>query len=421
MNRSFSYILTFLLLLISLPSVHAQHAVSLPEFVTPEQAGFSSVRLAEMQERVNAYVDDGKIAGVLTMVARKGKVIHFETYGKRDLEAGLNMEHDTIFRIYSMTKPITSTAIMMLYEEGHLRLKDPVHYYIPSFKETMVYDKDAADSDHRVAAHRPVTIHDLLTHTSGLTYGIFGNSPVDVMYRESGVLRPDRSLEEMVDVVAGLPLMHQPGERWTYGVSTDVLGRVVEVVSGMTLNEFMEERIFAPLGMVDTGFVVPAEKLDRFAVNYQATQEGGLQPQDGGASSAYMQQRAPSGGGGLVSTASDYIRFAQMLLNGGAYNGVRILSPKSVALMRMNHIDFYHEPGKGFGLGFSVITDVAKTQELGSEGTYSWSGLAKTLFFIDPDEELIGMVWTQLFTGGPFLLYEDFTTGMYRSMIESYE
>ena len=416
--RSLAFVVVFLF---TLPSV-AQDAATLNPVTLPAEAvGFSSDRLERMQTKAESYVDEGKTAGVLTMIARKGEVIHFETHGMRDIEARLPMEYDTIFRIYSMTKPITSVAVMMLYEEGHFQLDDPIHVYIPAFESTMVYDEEAEGDDKLVKPERPMTIRDLLTHTSGLTYGIFGNTPVDIMYREAQLFNPTQDLGGMVSKLAALPLLHHPGEKWTYGLSTDVLGYLVEVISGMSLGDFFQERIFDPLKMVDTGFYVPSEKLDRFATNYMYAEDGSLRVQDGGGTSPYTQpQRMASGGGGLVSTASDYLRFSQMMLNGGTLDGVRILSPKTVELMTKNHLDHEYNPGRGFGLGYSIVTDIAATQISGTEGTYWWAGLANTYFIIDPEEEMIAMMWTQLFSGGEFRLRDEFHIGVYQAMVESY-
>lgn len=413
-----SVIMLAILCLLRAP-VFAQDAMLPAVSVAPEAVGISSSRLDRMQTRMNAYVDEGRTAGILTMVARRGQTVHFETHGMRDKENGLKMEHDTIFRIYSMTKPITSVAVMMLFEEGHFQLNDPVHRYIPAFKDIQVYDETADNGSNTVQSARPVTIRDLLTHTSGLTYGVFGNSPVDIMYREAGILRPDQDLESMVDALGKIPLIHQPGTKWNYSVSTDVLGYLVEVVSGQPFGDFLEDRIFGPLGMKDTGFEVPKNDLNRFANNYRYTPEGELVLQDGAEDSRFAGPITfYSGGGGLVSTAQDYFRFAQMLLNGGELDGKRLLGLKTVELMAMNHLEGEWAPGRGFGLGVSVVTDVAKTQQLGTEGTYGWSGLAKTYFFIDPEEELIAMVWTQLFIDGAFPLADEFATGVYQAIVE---
>ena len=413
-------VLVLLICFVSL-SAYAQDVAVQPVKLIPETVGISSERLDKMHAHATSYVDEKKTAGLLTMVARNGEVIHFETYGKRDIEKDLDMEHDTIFRIYSMTKPITSVAVMMLYEEGHFRLNDPVHLYIPEFKDVMVYDEEASDGSNRVKPEQPMTIRHLLTHSSGLTYGIFGNTPVDMLYRQAQIFNPERDLQAMVKKLAELPLLFHPGDRWNYGVSTDVLGYLVEVVSGKSLGEYFEERIFGPLGMHDTGFFVPEEKLDRFASNYTYAPDGSLILQDGGTSSSYANpDRLHSGGAGLVSTAGDYMRFAQLLLNGGELDGVRLLSPKTVELMTQNHLEEEYVPGRGFGLGFSVVTDLADTQILGSEGTYWWSGLANTYFIIDPKEKLIAMMWTQLFSNGRFGLQDEFHIGVYQSIVESY-
>ena len=415
--RPLVYLFVYLLVF---PVCAQDAAVSLIQ-VPPEAVGVSESRLDRMHALAKSYVDDKKTAGVLTMVARKGEVIHFDVYGKQDIENNIDLKHNSIFRIYSMTKPVTNVAAMMLYEEGHFQLDDPVHKHLPVFEDLMVYDAEAPDGSNRVKPDKPMTIRHLMTHTSGFTYGVFGDTPVDKMYREKQVLNLNAGLETMAERLSEIPLMHHPGERWTYGVSTDVLGYLVEELSGMALGDFLQTRIFNPLGMTDTAFYVPEDKVDRFAKNYTYGPDGSLIVQDGGATSPYLNpERVPSGGAGLVSTASDYMRFAQMMLNGGQLNGVRLLSPKTVELMTLSHTDENYQPGRGFGLGFSVVTDVAETQILGSKGTFWWSGLANTYFYIDPKEELIAMVWTQLFSNGPFGLQDDFHIGVYQSLVETY-
>ena len=415
-----STVLLLAFTLCTFPAI-AQDAVVQKVTLPPEAVGFSSDRLERMHEMAKSYVDEEKTAGILTMIARKGEVVHFETYGKRDMDNGLDMEHDTIFRIYSMTKPITSVAAMMLYEEGHFLLNDPVHLYIPEFEDIMVYDEEAPDETNRVKPKEPMTIRHLLSHSAGFTYGFFSNTPVDQMYREAQLLNPGNDLQAMVEKLAEIPLLHHPGEKWTYGVSTDVLGHLIEVISGQSLGEFFEERIFNPLKMEDTGFYVPKEKAGRFANNYTYAPDGSLIRQDGGPTSPYLNaERMESGGGGLVSTANDYMRFSQMMLNGGTLDGVRLLSPKTVELMTQNHLEDEYRPGQGFGLGFSVVTDLADTQILGTEGTFWWAGLANTYFIIDPKEELVAMIWTQLFPNGKFDMQNDFHIGVYQAMIESY-
>ncbi len=412
------FVLSFFVILISvlvLPAT-AQHAVRV---TAPETAGLSVERLARIETLMQGYVDEQHVAGLITMVARRGAVIHFEQYGQRNLAAGTPMEDDTIFRIYSMTKPIVSVAALMLYEEGHYLLNDPVARYIPSFENLMVYDAEVPDGSKRTAPKRPVTIRDLLTHTSGFTYGFFSNTPVDTLYQQTGLFQSGGNLADFVQRLSHLPLLHQPGTQWHYSVSTDVLGYLVEVVSGQTLDVFLQERIFDPLGMTDTAFDVAPEKMDRFAANYQKNDSGQLEAVDAGATSQFAAPvRFFSGGGGLVSTAPDYMRFAQMLLNEGTLDGKRLLSRKTVALMTTNHLDGEYAPGWGFGLGVQVCTDVARTQTLGSEGTFGWSGMANTYFFIDPEEDLIGMVWTQFLPYGAYPFSNQFKVAVYQALVD---
>jgi CubicO group peptidase (beta-lactamase class C family) len=414
MLRRLSILVALVGLLLASPA-QAQLAPTAP----PDSVGLSPERLSRISEAMQPYVENDKVAGLMTLVYRRGEIAHYETYGQRDLQTEAPMTPNTLFRIYSMTKPITTVAALMLYEEGHFQLDDPVARYLPAFEDVQVYDTTASGEPTRVEPRRPMTIRDLLTHTSGLTYGVFSDTPVDSMYREAGVLDDDRTLAAMVDTLGTLPLLHHPGETWHYSVSTDVLGRLVEVVSGQSLDTFFQTRIFEPLGMDDTMFEVPSSEMDRFATNYAVAEDGSLTARDRKESSAFA---APvtrlSGGGGLVSTMDDYLRFARMLLNEGALNGTRLLSPKTVDLMTRNHLDGTFEPGWGFGLGVRVTTDLTDTQMLGSEGTYEWSGAANTYFFVDPKEELIGMVWTQLWPHGLYPISPDFRVSVYQSIVD---
>jgi len=407
--------LVALCLLLSVSTAPAQLAPT----AAPESVGLSGDRLAQLSERMQPYVEDDKVAGLMTMVYRRGEIAHYETYGQRDRQTGAPMTPNTLFRIYSMTKPITTVAALMLYEEGHFQLDDPVAQYLPAFEGVQVYDTTATGAPTRVEPRRPMTIQDLMRHTSGLTYGVFGDTPVDSMYQAAGVLDPTRTLESAVDTLATLPLLHPPGTRWHYSVSTDVLGRLVEVVSGQSLDTFFRTRIFEPLGMDDTTFEVPADEMDRFATSYTVNRSGELVVQDRGGDSRFAAPVALlSGGGGLVSTMDDYLRFARMLLNEGAVDGTRLLSPKTVDLMTQNHLDGTFEPGWGFGLGVQVATDLPAASTIGSEGMYGWSGFASTYFFVDPQEELIGMVWSQFVPEGRYPIGPDFRVGVYQSIVD---
>lgn len=392
--------------------------------VTPEQAGFSSERLRRLDAAMQRYVDQGKIAGIVTVAARPEAVVQCGIYGKANIAADQPMRDDTMFRIYSMTKPITSVAALMLYEQGDLRLSDPVAKYIPAFTEVQVLeDPDAGGTT--VPPTRPPTVHDLLTHTAGLSYGFDQNSFLDRLYQERvwGPQRtnPEATLAMLVGELARLPLAHQPGTQFRYSMATDVLGYLVEVVSGMPFSEFLQQRIFTPLDMTDTSFHVPAEKQARFAANYGPGEDGSLKVIDDPATSHYMHQtQTPSGGGGLVSTAPDYLRFAQMLLNKGEFQGTRLLGRKTVELMTMNHLpDGVHpfgNPAEGFGLGVSVLENVAKTQRLGSVGNYGWGGAANTFYWGDPQEGLIGLLMLQYMPSGTHPVIADFQTLLYQAL-----
>ena len=358
----------------------------------PEEVGMSSEGLGAIGPAMQQLIDRDATAGIMTLVARHGEIVHWDAQGWR-VRSRDPLEPDDIFRIYSMTKPVTSVAAMMLVEDGRLSLDDELGSVIPEFADVQVYD----DGERR-APSRPILIRDLLSHTSGLTYGFFGNSPVDSMYNRAMAslsTGTDNDLAKRVATLASLPLIDDPGARWNYSFSTDVLGRVVEVASGRSLDSFFRERIFEPLGMDDTGFQVPADKVDRFAAMYRRTRDG-LVP--AGPPGADPYTRPPvwlSGGGGLASTASDYLRFSQMLLNEGELDGVRLLAAETVRLMTRNHLPDEMIPimpglgDAGFGLGFAVPSGE-------DGGAYWWSGIANTYFWIDPREEIVAMAWTQL-------------------------
>ncbi len=373
----------------------------------PEEAGMDSGRLARLTDAMQGLVDDGRLAGVVTAVVRHGKIVHFESAGHRDIEAGAPMTNDALFRIYSMTKPITGVALMMLYEEGKFRLSDPVEMHIPELRDLQV----AAGVDDNgelltEPAERPMTVRQLMAHTGGLTYGIFSGSEVDGMYVEADLLNDDITLKEMVTRLGGIPLLYQPGSRWHYSVAVDVQGYLVEVLSGQPFDDFLDERLFGPLGMDDTDFYVPAEKADRFAQIYTYDEEGALAPSEMfGAANNYMADPVmKSGGGGLVSSTADYLKFSQMLLNGGELNGTRILAPLTVELMHRNQLprdlsdNILGARGTVFGLDFAVVNDPVEAEAF-SAGEYYWGGAAGTWFWIDPVEDLIvvGMIqqWGQ--------------------------
>ena len=381
----------------------------------PEDVGMSTSRLGRIAPVMQRWVDDGKIPCALTMIAREGRLVHFEKFGTQDVATAKPVEFDTIFRIYSMTKPITSIAVMMLYEEGHFQLGTPVSEFIPAFKDMQVYTEDGSAT---VDTEREMTIKHLLTHTSGLIYGGDWEHPINERYRAADFYGGD--LAHMAQELGNIPLLHHPGDAWNYGMSTDVLGYLVEVVSGMPFEEFLKTRILNPLGMHDTAFSVPDEKADRYATLYEPTEDGGIQVLENAPVASGPLSFFHSGGAGLLSTAADYLRFCQMLLNDGELDGVRLLGRKTVELIRINHISDDWQPlertGCGFGLGFAVVTNVADTHAPGSEGTYSWGGLASTTFWIDPVEDLIGILMTQLIGDSPF--HAQFRVLTYQALID---
>jgi CubicO group peptidase (beta-lactamase class C family) len=385
--------------------------------VAPESVGFSSTRLSRITTAMRGYIDAGQLPGVITVVARRGQVVHFECLGIMDVEADKPMRPDAILRMFSMTKPITSVALMMLFEEGRFLLGEPVSKYIPEFQGCKVYAGTTETGVECVELERPITILDLLTHTAGLAYGLLPTTPVEELYQAAEIITPFRplyvadilhvSLPEMVRRLAELPLAHQPGTAWRYSLAYDVLGHLISVLSDRPFDVFMRERILNPLSMDDTAFCVPQDKLNRCAAMYDVMETGALGLADAPATSPFTNADChPSGGGGLVSTAADYMRFAQMLLNGGVLDGVRLLGRKTVARMTQNHVsaklfplnllDMYPMPGEGFGLGVSVVVDETQKAVLASNGAYGWPGAAGTRFWVDPQEELIGLILPQV-------------------------
>jgi CubicO group peptidase (beta-lactamase class C family) len=367
----------------------------------PESVGFSSERLERLDSTMKSLVDSKKFAGMVTVLARHGKIVDEKTYGNSDLAGQKAMQRNTIARIFSMTKPITGIAMMMLYEEGKWKPSDPISRYIPEFRDLKVYtgvDKDGKPTLDK-PGHAP-TMGELMSHTAGFTYGFFGSTPVDKMYQEADLLSAP-TLQEFIGRVAKLPLLYQPGEGWVYSVSVDIQGYLVEKLSGKPFADFLRERIFQPLAMKDTGFYVPADKLDRVASIYQgdATAGAAAMPKDAGIS---QPPGMPSGGGGLYSTAGDYLRFAQMVLNGGELNGVRLVAPSTIELMRTNHVSdevknarkfgiglYQMQPGLGFGYDFAILEDPLKLGSTAGKGTMIWDGVAGTWFWIDPTNDVV--------------------------------
>ena len=379
-----------------------------------ETLGFSSERLDRLHAVMQREVEEKRLPGIVTILARHGKVVEERTYGKKDIASGAPMTKDTIFRIFSMTKPVTGVAMMILYEEGKWHPSDPVSQYIPEFAHLKVFK--GMDPSGKMILEDPVhapTMRELMTHTAGFTYGFFGNTPVDKMYQDQQVMH-SRSLQEMIDKLAKMPLLYQPGTRWVYSVSMDIQGYIIEKLTGQSLPDFMQQRIFGPLGMKDTGFFVPKQKRDRFATLYVENKKGELvaEAASGGPVNEYATQPSmPWGGGGMVSTAEDYLRFAQMLLNGGELDGVRILAPATLELMTSNHLapslmtgefsvpGVIIRAGLGWGYDCAVFSDPLQADEVVGKGTFFWIGAADTWFWVDPANDLIFIGMTQRMIG----------------------
>ena len=398
-------------------------------------SGFSPERLARIDDFLQRkYIDAGKLPGTLTMIARRGEVAHLGPRGLADVERGTPVAEDTIWRIYSMTKPITSIAFMMLVEEGLVALDDPVHRYIPEWRNLGVF----AGGTHRTGFQttkpdRPMLIVDLLRHTSGLTYGFQLRTNVDAAYRAAkiGEIEKAGTLDSFIETLGKLPLEFSPGEKWNYSVATDVLGYLVEKIGGEQFESFLKRRIFDPLEMTDTAFQVQPDQAHRFASCYQPTRDGGIALQDDAATSAYLEPPGfVSGGGGLVSTAGDYMKFALALANGGTANGYRLIGRKTLELMTANHlpggvdlpalsVSLFSEAsyaGVGFGLGFATNIEPAKTLIPGSVGDYYWGGAASTFFWVDPAEELVGIFMTQLIPSSTYPVRRELRTMIYAAL-----
>jgi len=413
---------------------------------SPESAGMSEARLQRLDEHLKRnYVDNGRFPGTHTLVYRRGKVVHSTVQGLADVERNVAVKDDTIFRIYSMSKPITSVAFMMLVEEAKVALDEPVAKYIPEWRNLGVYVGGMPTLGVQPGGPprfitrptaRPMQIVDLLRHTSGLTYGFQNRTNVDAAYRTLKIGNVDVSgtLQSMIEGVATLPLEFSPGEAWNYSISTDVLGYLIGKISGKPFEQFLKERVFDPLGMVDTAFYVPEEKAHRFAACYSADGKGGKVLQDDPAKSAYLKPPSfVSGGGGLVSTSADYLKFCRMLLGGGVLGNARLLSPKTLALMTTNHLpgnktlpelsrSLFSEAtydGVGFGLGFAVTMDAARTLIPGSAGEFWWGGAATTSFWIDPAEDLAVVFMTQNLPSAAYPVRRELRTLVYSAITES--
>ena len=370
------------------------------EMARPADVGLSAERLDRLDAGMQRMVDESKLAGIVTLLARHGKIVHVDTVGVANVDTGAPIERDSIFRIFSMTKPIIGAALMMLYEEGKWRLNDPVSRHIPAFQDLQVYAGEDEDGSMKLEPlARPMRMRHLMTHTAGIGYTLNPRHPVTQMFLDVPVFDTEQPLETMIERLASVPLIAQPGTRYSYSASIDVQGYLIEKLSGKPLAEFLDERIFEPLGMVDTAFYVPPEKLDRVARQHTHDQDGHLSLATGDRSVVRTTPPAgPSGGGGLFGTADDYLRFAQMMLNGGELNGVRLLGTRTVEMMRTNHMSeealATRGPGQGWGLGFSVIMDAAAAGEPYGDGSYYWLGITGTWFWIDPVNDLtfVGMI-----------------------------
>ena len=402
---------------------------------TPKSVGFSANRLQRITARMQSYVDEGKLAGTITTVARQGQTVHLELVGWMDRESKRPMEFDAIFRLASMTKPVTAAAIMTLYEEGHFTLNTPIHEFIPGFKDVKVVVRETEEGLETEDLIRPITFRHLFTHTAGLSYGWNPNDPVDRCYRKlQEAARKDRAeatAQDMVESLTQAPLAFQPGTHWRYSLATDVLGYLIEVISGKSLDRFFQERLFGPLGMVDTDFYVPQSKANRLTALYgHPNNAADLELMEPPADSRHFQKPAYlSGGGGLVSTVADYARFLQMLVNGGELDGARILSPTTVDLFTINHApaaalpygfadgeDLFHQ-GYGYSLATRVLMDVSASGKAGSVGEFGWDGAFNTYFWVDRAQELYGLLMTQHSPNNYYPLADTFKQLTYQALV----
>lgn len=404
--------------------------------VKPESAGFSSARLQRISAKMQTYVDEGKVAGMITTVARRGQTVHLEKTGWMDREAQRPMELDAIFRIASMTKPITAVAIMTLYEEGYFALNTPISEFIPGFQDVKVFVRETGDDVEVEDLVRPITFRHLFTHTAGLSYGWNQEDPVDRYYiklqKAAGIERAKATTKDVVEMLTQAPLAYQPGTRWRYSLAIDVLGYLIEVISGQPLDRFFKDRLFEPLGMTDTDFCVPQTKATRLTALY-GHPEGATElqlleaPAD---SPRFVKPAFLSGGGGLVSTTSDYAHFLQMLVNGGELDGTRILSPTTVDLFTINHApaaalpygfaqgeDLFHQ-GYGYSLGTRVLMDVSASGKAGSVGEFGWDGAFNTYFWIDRTQALYGLLMTQHSPNNYYPLADTFKQLTYQALVE---
>jgi CubicO group peptidase (beta-lactamase class C family) len=398
----------------------------------PEDVGLCSRRIGRVEAWMQRQVSGGRLAGVEVMINRRGRTAFHRCHGKADVARNADATPDTIYRIYSMTKPLTAVAVMMLYEDGRFQLDDPITRYLPAFRDQRVLTGGGYGAVATEPAKRDITFRDLLTHTSGLTYGFMQATPVDAIYRAQKIELPGAE-EPLGDIMARLgkvPLVAQPGAAWNYSLASDLLAHLVAVISGQPFDAFLRERVIGPLGMADTDFHVPSGKAGRLAANYEKGPDGRPRLIDDPATSPFLSPpKAPSGGGGLVGTARDYMRFCQMLLARGAHGSQRLLGRKTVELMTMNHLDgdmaamgqprfaesSYH--GIGFGLGFSVTLDPARAQILGSPGEFAWGGMASTAFWVDPQEDMTVVMMTQLTPSSTYPIRRELRVLAYQAIV----
>lgn len=430
------YLQTFLITLTVFSCNYVSAADSL-DFVQAEEVGFSSEQLNKIESYFSGRVDNGEIAGAVTLVARHGKIAHFSAVGYQDVEQEIPMQDDTLFRIYSMTKPIATTALMMLYQDGLFQLNDPLSKYIPEFASLRVLRTPDGPLNETTALEREPTVQDILRHTAGFSHGL-GTSEYDEHFIGMGIFSPETSLTEMMTALSQIPLQYQPGTQFSYSVGPDVALRLVEIISGMSADDYLEQRMFQPLGMVDTGYVVDADNAHRFSpVHWMKDGElvpideahghppGGVLVQPWSVNSYTIDHEFKGGSYGLVSTTEDYFRFAQTMLNGGEFNGERLLSPNTIEFMSINHLteeqknNFMFGPGLGFGLGFGIVEDSAQVGNPTSAGTFYWGGAAATYFWIDPVEDIVVVQMTQhLGVSGTSALRGEISALVYGALIE---
>ncbi len=413
-----------LLTVLAIGTLAASVSAKDPKAVAPETLGFSSERLARIDKAMQEDIDQKKTGGIVVLVARHGKIAYHKAFGMADIESGKKMQTDSLFRLYSMTKPVTSAALLTLYEEGKFQLTDPLEKYIPAFRDVKVFVK--TDDKGAMVLEEPkrkITIQDVFRHTAGFSYG-FDDTPVGKAYQQAGLdFAKLNSLKELVEKLAKLPLLYQPGERWVYSLAHDVQAYLVEYFSGMPFDKYVQTKILQPLGMKDAVFGVPKEYIPRYTTNYGPKKEGGIQPTDKPESSNYARfTEHPFGGLSLSSTTTDYFRFGQMLLNRGKLGNVRILGRKTVELMTANHLppqipDIGMGSGTGYGLGVSSLISPAMAGNLGSQGNFGWGGAATTHVIIDPKEDLVALYFTQLM-GGEMSIIARFQTLVYQALID---